>query len=144
MFFSNLFNIFPKGSKTMNIKEIIKNAISEIIDSTNSERACIRHESSIYIEGTNIRVEFALTPIKDTKKVYFNVIIGKTVKEEFYTSFSYIPYYDVKSLLVEENIKRFTAKVMREAALRLQKSQETFIDDFASFIEKRVEAKKEG
>ena len=144
MFFSNLFNIFPKGSKTMNIKEIIRNAIQEIVNSTNSERACIRHESSIYIEGANIRVEFSLTPIKDTKKVYFNVIIGKTVKEEIYTSFSYIPYYDVRSFLVEQNIKRFTAKVMREAALRLQESQETFIDDFASFIEKRVEAKKGG
>lgn len=50
----------------------------------------------------------------------------------------------MKSFLVEQNIKRFTAKIMREAALRLQESQETFIDDFSSFIEKRVEAKKEG
>lgn len=128
----------------MNIKEIIRNAIQEIMNGTNSERACIRHESSTYIEGTNIRVEFALTPIKESKKIYFSVVVGKTVKEECYTSFSYIPYYDVKRLLVEENVKRFTAKVMLEAALRLQESQETFIDDFASFIEKRVEAKKEG
>ena len=50
----------------------------------------------------------------------------------------------MKSFLIEQNIKRFTAKVMREAALRLQESQETFIDDFAAFIEKRIEAKKEG
>jgi hypothetical protein len=128
----------------MNIKEIIKNAIQEIMNGTNSERACIRHESSIYIEDTNIRVEFALTPIKESKKIYFSVVVGKTVKEEMYTSFSYIPYYDIKRVLVDENIKRFTAKVMRESALRLQESQETFIDDFASFIEKRIEAKKEG
>jgi hypothetical protein len=128
----------------MNIKEIIKNAISEIIDSTKVEKSCIRHESSTYIEGTNIRVEFALSPVKDYKKVYFSVIVGKTIKEEIYTSFSYIPYYDIKNFLVEENIKRFTAKVMREAALHLQEIQESFIDDFAQFIEARIEAKKEG
>ena len=128
----------------MNIKEIIKNAIQEIVNSTNAERSCIRHESSIEIEGTNIRIEFALTPAKDYRKIYFSVVIGKTIKEDRYTSFNYIPYYDVKIFVVEKEIKRFTAKVMREAALRLQESQETFIDDFASFIEKRVEAKKEG
>ena len=128
----------------MNIKEIIKNAIQEIVNSTNAERSCIRHESSIEIEGTNIRVEFALTPAKDYKKIYFSVIVGKFIKEDRYTSFNYIPYHDIKNFLVEENIKRFTAKIMREAALHLQETQETFIDDFAAFIEKRIEAKKEG
>ena len=67
----------------MNTKEIIKNAISEIIDSTNSERACIRHESSIYIEGTNIRIEFALTPIKDTKKFTSMLLSAKLSKKRF-------------------------------------------------------------
>lgn len=67
----------------MNIKEIIKSAISEIVDSTNSERACIRHESSIYIEGTNIRVEFALTPIKDTKKFTSMLLLAKLSKRNF-------------------------------------------------------------
>lgn len=128
----------------MNIKEIIKNSIQEIVNSTNTERSCIRHESSIEIEGTNIRIEFALTPAKDYKKIYFSVVIGKTIKEDRYTSFSYIPYYDVRNFVVEKEIKRFTAKVMREAALRLQESQETFIDDFAQFIEARIEAKKKG
>ena len=127
----------------MNTKEIIKTAIQEIVNSTKQEKKCIKHEAKHEIKGNNIGIVFSLIPQKFYKYVYFDIVIGKLTNCNHYKSFCYLPVKDSKSIKIKENISRFSAKLMRETALHLQEMQETFIYDFAQFIEERIEAKKE-